>query len=776
MKERSRSNFELQTTTNTYHVQIIMTTANRNYKRTENIDHNYIPLSQGITSMSRLCIFILALVPCVSHAHIHPNHISTRNFPATANQATSSSTTGSSLPSSSSSSQRHRSNNHMKFSFSHAFHIDRGGDQDNHEINALEKKTEKEKRRKEEHTTTTTTTEEHVASFQEDNCYRYAKIAILNLSNNGTLAPSRQEYKIQPMQEEDGGESTLVSSFVMEKWMKPQWEKILVGSRDDRRRGEDGNDDDVIQRGKLLAIPSRFLSEDLEFLEGSFVVSSSELEKEQDYEDGDKGLGDIVETIGCLVDCIVIFYDTSFSARQSCIVRLIKGIERQRNSGFLQEKSERGSDDNDDDEQKMKQNKIGNKENISCNRIQIIMLAMDPAAHEELIAIKDVIEEGDEELGNMIRIVPLESHQGHQEVMRQVLLDTVEHATKVNAAVPMKFFPNLAKRVYSRVGWATTHQKKNNNNKARADIVFETRRLGVKEKKQQEKGPAVRERSSDEVFPKKELKGIVEQSIEKFSIQIDEKIDQLEMKQDEVMMDETKMPILEFGRDAANILSLASNVLSSREIQKLVRGAVESDYIERRRSHFLSTVNDKVRRLFENQINSLREYYGRKYETVIEKLQDAMISDTYNLDKEQMTQRRMKFDKLLVEEAKRSTEGFRAAAENAIPAIVKNGDLKNLGMGYVYDTALDGLIRDMMKATSDSQSLEDEWESLKTDDNDESDGAAMKKPRGPLKWYEKLAARALVFGVNYLQGWLAYQGIKKAAAERDRMMPKFPLF
>lgn len=650
----------------------------------------------------------------------------------------------------------------------------RGGDQDNHKINALEKKKEKEieNKRKEEHSAG-----EKVAYSQEDDSYCYTKIAILNLSNNGTLVPSRQEYKIQPMQQEDGGESTLVSSFVMEKWMKPQWEKILVGSRDDRHGVEDGNDghhdDDVIQRGKLLAIPSRFLSQDLEFLEGSFVVSSSELEKEQDDEDGDKGLGDIVETIGCLVDCIVIFYDTSFSARQSCIVRLIKGIERQRNSGFIQGKSEKGSYDDDNNEQT-----IGSKENISSNRIQIVILAMDPTAHEELIAIKDVIEEGDEELGNMIRIVPLESHLVHQDVMRQVLLDTVEHATKVNAAVPMKLFPNLAKRVYSRVGWATTHQKKNknNNNKARADIVFETRRLGVKEKKQQEKGTEVRERSSVELFPKKELKGIVEQSIEIFSIQIDEKLDQLEMKQDEVMMDETKMPILEFGRDAANILSLASNVLSSREIKKLVRGAVESDYIESRRSHFLSTVNDKVRRLFENQINSLREYYGRKYETVIEKLQDAMISDTYDLDKEQMTQRRMKFDKLLVEEAKRSTEGFRAAAENAIPAIVKNGDLKNLGMGYVYDTALDGLIRDMMKATSDSQSLEDEWESLKTDDNDESDGVAMKKPRGPLKWYEKLAARALVFGVNYLQGWLAYQGIKKAAAERDRMMPKFPLF
>jgi hypothetical protein len=39
-----------------------------------------------------------------------------------------------------------------------------------------------------------------------------------------------------------------------------------------------------------------------------------------------------------------------------------------------------------------------------------------------------------------------------------------------------------------------------------------------------------------------------------------------------------------------------------------------------------------------------------------------------------------------------------------------------------------------------------------------------------------LAARALVLGVNYLQGWLAWQAVQRAAAQRDREMPKFPLF
>jgi hypothetical protein len=82
----------------------------------------------------------------------------------------------------------------------------------------------------------------------------------------------------------------------------------------------------------------------------------------------------------------------------------------------------------------------------------------------------------------------------------------------------------------------------------------------------------------------------------------------------------------------------------------------------------------------------------------------------------------------------------------------------------------------MLRATSDSQIRDDEWDNVNGDIDDDEDVLPAKTRRGPVKWYEKLAARALVFGVNYLQGWLAYQGIKKAAEERDRMMPKFPLF
>ena len=84
--------------------------------------------------------------------------------------------------------------------------------------------------------------------------------------------------------------------------------------------------------------------------------------------------------------------------------------------------------------------------------------------------------------------------------------------------------------------------------------------------------------------------------------------------------------------------------------------------------------------------------------------------------------------------------------------------------------ALQGLIKDMMEAT---QSRQDEQSMAMEEESDEEEEILS---RHPPKWYEKLAARAFVLGVNYLQGWLAWQGVKRAAIERDRNMPKFPLF
>ena len=97
-------------------------------------------------------------------------------------------------------------------------------------------------------------------------------------------------------------------------------------------------------------------------------------------------------------------------------------------------------------------------------------------------------------------------------------------------------------------------------------------------------------------------------------------------------------------------------------------------------------------------------------------------------------------------------------------------------------------MQDMIEATQSRQELEDDWDNAATGEIDaghnEGDGSAeneggtkiQSRRKGPAKWYEKIAARALVLGVNYLQGWLALQQLRKAASDRDKAMPKFPLF
>ena len=91
-------------------------------------------------------------------------------------------------------------------------------------------------------------------------------------------------------------------------------------------------------------------------------------------------------------------------------------------------------------------------------------------------------------------------------------------------------------------------------------------------------------------------------------------------------------------------------------------------------------------------------------------------------------------------------------------------------MDLDYVGSFAGLLADMQQATELEEALFD------MDEEEEADVAENHAARRPAKWYEKVAARGLVLGVNYLQGWLAWQGIRRAALERERKMPKFPLF
>ena len=197
---------------------------------------------------------------------------------------------------------------------------------------------------------------------------------------------------------------------------------------------------------------------------------------------------------------------------------------------------------------------------------------------------------------------------------------------------------------------------------------------------------------------------------------------------------------------------------------------------EMKMSLILDVAGDSgLRHLFELQLQSLREYYGRRYEAVL----DEILDNPTNGDE---TRSKEKQEAILTAAAQRAAEGFRTAASNAMPALCQDGAiLEDLDFSIRVTRDLNGLLQDMIETTKSRQELEEDWDDAATvkveeENNVDESGKIQRQRKGPAKWYEKIAARALVLGVNYLQGWLALQQLRKAAADRDKAMPKFPLF
>jgi hypothetical protein len=227
-------------------------------------------------------------------------------------------------------------------------------------------------------------------------------------------------------------------------------------------------------------------------------------------------------------------------------------------------------------------------------------------------------------------------------------------------------------------------------------------------------------------------------------------LDAVQIAQENVLLDSNKAGT---AVHPINFAGKAQSALS--KIEKSLRGSSEVDGISEVTYQTVVThVKGRVRALYQQQLESLRDYYGKLYESALEKTARKSWKDA----------------------ATKTTERFRKAAEQAVPALVRPGRLFEDGdLGYYRSMAESGLISDMMEATNIRQDAVagDEDEDM---DYDEDSSAVGPSPKRIAKWYEKLAARALVVGVNYVQGWLAWQGIKRAALLREQQMPKFPLF
>lgn len=196
----------------------------------------------------------------------------------------------------------------------------------------------------------------------------------------------------------------------------------------------------------------------------------------------------------------------------------------------------------------------------------------------------------------------------------------------------------------------------------------------------------------------------------------------------------------------------------------------------------------RMQRLYHSHLQNLRDHYGRMYESALDE-----FSTSKGGNKSFELERR--------EAARRAEEGFTQSAFDSIPQMCRHPDgelCEEMSTVYSCVESLRGLLEDMYEITSSRMLDEEEWDDIM--DADVESVAADKgsktglfkqkiglrqlikkireerQKRGPAKWYERWAGKLLIIGLNYIQGWLALQTLRREARKRDQDMPKFPLF
>mmetsp|Transcript_31098 Transcript_31098/g.57676 ORF Transcript_31098/g.57676 Transcript_31098/m.57676 type:complete len:843 (+) Transcript_31098:140-2668(+) len=254
---------------------------------------------------------------------------------------------------------------------------------------------------------------------------------------------------------------------------------------------------------------------------------------------------------------------------------------------------------------------------------------------------------------------------------------------------------------------------------------------------------------------------------------------------------DNNIPMPEFGSDTDAIVNaMSASLLAVLEEHDEPVSEADLAWVKAQRKEALQQVAGRgIHRLFHLHLQNLRDHFGRRYEAVLDRPSSSTADD----------QRQ--------EAAKRAQTEFARAAFGSVPQICQQpeGELcREFGIKYSYLEALKGLLEDMYEATSTRGLDEEEWEAMGggvgaeegsiEDDVDSqimlpssSDSRiglrqlvkkfkAKIQKRGPAKWYERLASKVFVIGINYIQGWIILQALRREARKRDLEMPKFPLF
>ena len=265
---------------------------------------------------------------------------------------------------------------------------------------------------------------------------------------------------------------------------------------------------------------------------------------------------------------------------------------------------------------------------------------------------------------------------------------------------------------------------------------------------------------------------------------------EIENDMDDAMMEggDGTVPLPEFGSNADALLRKVSesylNILS--EAADTLTEADREWVMNRRIEALKHVAGTGLHRLHGLHLQNLRDHFGRTYEWIL--LDKTSAIDFEEIDGDANVQVR---DQQRRDGAKKAEEGFLNAAFLSIPAICQDPQME-LGDLYSCTEALRGLLEDMYEATLSRGIEAEEWNDI-MDISTEEAGRLYhgnrvglrelikiiknkRANRGTARWYERLAAKALVIGVNYVQGWIVLQTLRREARRRDLTMPKFPLF
>lgn len=190
-----------------------------------------------------------------------------------------------------------------------------------------------------------------------------------------------------------------------------------------------------------------------------------------------------------------------------------------------------------------------------------------------------------------------------------------------------------------------------------------------------------------------------------------------------------------------------------------------------------------IHQLYQSHLQNLRDHFGRMYQYTLDNSQGTLTDE----------QRKVA--------ARRAEEGFTKSAFDSMPQICRHpdGELCNeMAALYSCVEALRGLLEDMYAITEALVLGEEEWDDIMDtaieSETSSQDGCRSlfkekiglrqlikglrekRRAHGPSKWYERWAGKVLIIGLNYIQGWIALQTLRREATKRDQDLPKFPLF